>query len=268
MAIVRSAARQLLGADGATFVLLERDETGDYCYYADEDAISPLWKGSRFPMDSCISGWAMTHRRAAVIEDIYKDPRIPIDAYSKTFVKSLAMVPIRQEKPLGAIGAYWQEQRLPTFDQVELLSALADITASAIELIGFHTELEKRVRLRTAEVIAKTQELNANIRYASQIQNALLPTPEQMQELLPEHFVIYRPKDIVSGDFYWVRMWSGRTLRCACPCAASRALPMAFQRRWKTMAMQSRSTSSIITSAGSTRPCALRLRWRLDLLKM
>ncbi|WP_028626304.1 diguanylate cyclase domain-containing protein [Metapseudomonas resinovorans] len=39
--IVRSAARELVGADGATFVL--RD--GDRCYYKDEDAISPLWKG-------------------------------------------------------------------------------------------------------------------------------------------------------------------------------------------------------------------------------
>ena len=46
-AIVRSAARRLTGADGATFVL--RD--GTRCFYADEDAISPLWKGQRFPME-------------------------------------------------------------------------------------------------------------------------------------------------------------------------------------------------------------------------
>ncbi len=42
--IVRVAARELTGADGATFVL--RD--GDQCYYVDENAISPLWKGSAF----------------------------------------------------------------------------------------------------------------------------------------------------------------------------------------------------------------------------
>jgi hypothetical protein len=42
-AVVRRAARELTGADGATFVL--RD--GQQCYYADEEAISPLWKGSR-----------------------------------------------------------------------------------------------------------------------------------------------------------------------------------------------------------------------------
>src|SRR5689334_23022439 len=77
MAIVRRAARELTGADGATFVL--RD--GDLCYYADEDAISPLWKGQRFPLDTCISGWAMLNRQPVLIEDIYADARIPHDAY-------------------------------------------------------------------------------------------------------------------------------------------------------------------------------------------
>ena len=100
MAIVRRAARELTGADGATFVL--RD--GDKCFYADEDAIEPLWKGQRFPMSACISGWAMLNRQAAVIEDIYADPRIPADAYRPTFVKSLVMVPIRTQAPTGAIA--------------------------------------------------------------------------------------------------------------------------------------------------------------------
>ncbi|HVY79541.1 MAG TPA: GAF domain-containing protein, partial [Steroidobacteraceae bacterium] len=88
MAIVRRAARELTGADGATFVLRE----GDRCFYADEDAISPLWKGQRFPLEVCISGWAMLNRQPAVVEDIYADDRIPHDAYRPTFVKSLVMV--------------------------------------------------------------------------------------------------------------------------------------------------------------------------------
>nr|WP_297496702.1 GAF domain-containing protein [Ferrovum sp.] len=103
MEIVRHAARSITGADGATFVL--RD--GDKCFYAEEDAISPLWKGQRFPMSACISGWAMLNRQAAVIENIYADSRIPADAYRPTFVKSLAMVPIRTIEPVGAIGTYW-----------------------------------------------------------------------------------------------------------------------------------------------------------------
>lgn len=64
MRIVRSAARRLTGADGATFVLRDND----MCYYADEDAIAPLWKGQRFPMEICISGWSMINRKPAIIE--------------------------------------------------------------------------------------------------------------------------------------------------------------------------------------------------------
>lgn len=103
--IVRVAARRLTGADGASLVLRE----GDNCYYVDEDAIGPAWKGKRFPLETCISGLTMLNRRSAVIEDIYADERIPHDAYRPTFVKSLAMVPIRSRDPGGAIGVYWAE---------------------------------------------------------------------------------------------------------------------------------------------------------------
>lgn len=141
-AIVRSAARRLTGADGATFVL--RD--GDFCHYADEDAISPLWKGQRFPIETCISGWAMLNRQPAVIPDIYVDDRIPINAYRVTFVKSLAMVPIRTLDPVGAIGNYWADQHEPTPQEVELLQALADSTAVAMENVRMIDELEEARR--------------------------------------------------------------------------------------------------------------------------
>jgi GAF domain-containing protein len=75
--IVRVTTRRLLDAQGATFVLLEDDA----CYYADEDSISPLWKGQRFPAATCIGGWAMDHRQTVVIPDIRTDPRIPQEAY-------------------------------------------------------------------------------------------------------------------------------------------------------------------------------------------
>lgn len=144
--IVRTTARRLCGADGATFVL--RD--GDRCYYADEDAISPLWKGQRFPLDSCISGWAMRERRPAVIEDIYADDRIPHDAYRPTFVRSLVMVPIRRAQPIGAIGNYWQSPHHATDAEVELLQALADATAVAMTNVALWSDMEARVAERTA----------------------------------------------------------------------------------------------------------------------
>ena len=153
--IVRAAARELTGADGATFVLRDNG----YCYYADENAISPLWKGKRFPMEACISGWAMLNRKPAVIEDIYQDARIPHEAYRPTFVKSLAMVPIRTLDPVGAIGNYWATMREPREQEVRLLQALADSTAVAMENVQVYRELEQRVEARTAELQAANEEI-------------------------------------------------------------------------------------------------------------
>jgi diguanylate cyclase (GGDEF)-like protein len=147
-AIVRTSARELTGCDGASFVL--RDD--GYCYYADEDAIAPLWKGSRFPMEICVSGWAMNHRESVVIPDIYSDARVPHEAYRPTFVKSMVMVPIRTVDPIGAIGNYWAYQRQPTEKEVFLLQALADSTSIAMENVQLYSELEQRVRDRTAEL--------------------------------------------------------------------------------------------------------------------
>jgi hypothetical protein len=155
--VVRRTARHLSGADGASFILRE----GDQCYYADEDAIAPLWKGRRFPVNLCISGWVMLNRCPAVIPDIYADARIPADAYRPTFVKSLAMVPIRTIAPIGAIGNYWAAQREPSEWEVKLLQALADSTAVALERIGVYAKLEERVRARTAELEQANTELRA-----------------------------------------------------------------------------------------------------------
>ena len=132
MEVVTHAARQLLAADGITFVL--RD--GDRCYYAEEDAISQLWKGRRFPMNACISGWCMTHKKAVGIEDIYSDSRIPHDVYRPTFVRSLAMVPVLQEEPPAAIGAYWSTPRKITQADLELLQSIANAAGLAVAYVN------------------------------------------------------------------------------------------------------------------------------------
>ena len=204
MTIVRKVARELTGADGATFVLRDRLNEGEFCYYADEDAIGPLWKGSRFPIEACISGHAMINRKPIVIEDIYTDDRIPIAAYEVTFVKSLAMVPIRTIDPVGAIGNYWAHQHLATEEEVSLLQSLADITAVTIENIKVYDELEQRVKQRTLELEEKNQEILKSITYAKRIQQAILPPVHSIRENLENSFVLYKPKDIVAGDFYWM----------------------------------------------------------------
>jgi serine phosphatase RsbU (regulator of sigma subunit)/Tfp pilus assembly protein PilF len=59
---------------------------------------------------------------------------------------------------------------------------------------------------KTNQKINKQKEMiTDSITYAQRIQSAILPSPERMEELLPEHFILFKPKDIVSGDFYWIK---------------------------------------------------------------
>jgi len=141
MYIVRKAARKLTSADGVTFVLKDRD----FCFYADEDAISPLWKGQRFPANTCISGWAMMNKQSAIISDIFIDDRIPHDVYRSTFVKSLVMMPIRSIEPIGALGCYWSKEYSPSEDEVKYLQALADVTAVTFEKLQLYTFLKEKL---------------------------------------------------------------------------------------------------------------------------
>jgi two-component system CheB/CheR fusion protein len=162
-AVVRSAARELTGADGVTFVVREQNQ----CYYADEDAVAPLFKGRRLPIHGCIAGWTMIHARPAVVPNIFADSRIPVDLYRPTFVRSLAMVPVRSPEPVAAIGAYWASEHQATAYELEILTALADSTSLALVNVQLFDELrgsvarEQAARARSEAATAAKDEFLA-----------------------------------------------------------------------------------------------------------
>jgi GAF domain-containing protein len=128
VAATRRHARTLTGADGVAFVL----RAGNDCHYLDEDAIAPLWKGQRFPMDMCVSGWVMINVQSVAIPDVFADPRIPHDAYRPTFVKSMVMAPLRRPDPIGALGAYWRRRSAPQAEHVQIIELLADAAGTRL----------------------------------------------------------------------------------------------------------------------------------------
>lgn len=69
--------------------------------------------------------------------------------------------------------------------------------------------------------------ISGSIRYASRIQRAILPAPDQIDELLPRHFTLWEPRDVVGGDIYWVRPWGGGTLLILADCTGH-GVPGAF----------------------------------------
>lgn len=55
-----------------------------------------------------------------------------------------------------------------------------------------------------SDQIRKTNEISESLKYASYIQQAILPSPQLINRLLPENFIFYRPLNVISGDFYYV----------------------------------------------------------------
>jgi len=136
--VITTSARRYVGADGATVVM--RD--GNRSRYLEEDAIGALWKGRDFPMDECISGWAMQNGAQVVVPDTREDPRIPQPLYEATFVRSLVMTPIEcAGEVIGAMGAYWSEARSPSEAECVTLAAIANSAALALVNVRLLAEL-------------------------------------------------------------------------------------------------------------------------------
>ncbi len=76
-------------------------------------------------------------------------------------------------------------------------------------------------------VMAQKKEITDSIMYARRIQSAVLPPEEQIEALLDDYFILFRPRDIVSGDFYWLTEKEGKTIVVAADCTGH-GVPGAF----------------------------------------
>jgi len=72
------------------------------------------------------------------------------------------------------------------------------------QLQNKNRQLEEKVRERTAEIEAQKAEITSSIEYASRIQMAMLPMDDYFRSAFSDYFIIFKPRDIVSGDFYWI----------------------------------------------------------------
>ena len=76
----------------------------------------------------------------------------------------------------------------------------------------------EEIRLQKDEIEEHHKEIKDSIEYAKRIQNAILPSPSLINELLKNSFILYKPKDIVAGDFYWIERQNNKILFAAADC--------------------------------------------------
>ncbi len=125
--------------------------------------------------------------------------------------------------------------------QVLILLAYLYIKRREYKFMTEKSILEEKVRERTYEIEdqkneielqrdlidLKNSNITASITYASQIQNAVLPPFEFIDRLFPDHFILSKPKDIVSGDFYWITEKENKIIFAVADCTGH-GVPGAF----------------------------------------
>ena len=106
----------------------------------------------------------------------------------------------------------------------------------------------------------KNKDITDSINYAQRIQNALLPSKEVLS-LIPDGFILFQPKDIVSGDFYWMQQHNNRIYLAACDCTGH-GVPGAF------MSMISSSLlDEALLEKGITQPSEIFFEVRKGIIK-
>jgi tetratricopeptide (TPR) repeat protein/serine phosphatase RsbU (regulator of sigma subunit) len=90
-------------------------------------------------------------------------------------------------------------------DEIQQKNLALEQYNAELKSINQALEESNRIIQQQAETLSeKNQEILDSIRYAERIQRAILPSAEKWQRLLPESFLLYMPRDIVAGDFYWL----------------------------------------------------------------
>ncbi len=106
-----------------------------------------------------------------------------------------------------AVQCYHTTEAYSVKDE-ELLVLFSDHIARAIESV----RVEERIRKQHQLVLEQKKAITDSISYARRIQKAVLPSPAYIDNILSDYFTIFMPKDIISGDFYWVREIEGMSV--------------------------------------------------------
>jgi transcriptional regulator with GAF, ATPase, and Fis domain len=178
------------------------------------------------------------------MEIVINDHAKEYSKYTKSFKKSLVgetpeslvYIPLfTKEKKIGVLTAQCFSKNAYQDYHVNILRNMALSIAIAIDNANLYQNLEAKVAHRTAEVQKqkaiieeKNKDITDSIRYAKKIQQAIAPNIDDFNRNFVDSFILFKPKDIVSGDFFWFdHHEKGTTVFAAADCTGH-GVPGAF----------------------------------------
>jgi serine phosphatase RsbU (regulator of sigma subunit) len=214
--VAKNAIAQLGYVDCVVYLL---DEDGKFLIQRaahglknpiDLDILNPI----KIKIGQGIVGTVAETRRGEIVSDTSLDERYILD--DNVGLSEIAVPIVYQNKTIGVIDSEHPEKNFYPADDLKILDTIASMTATKLmqakndeKLLQYQNNLEYLVRQKTnelnktlTELKSQTLELTDSITYAKRIQKAILRHPASIKEILPESFFIYKPKDIIAGDFY------------------------------------------------------------------
>ena len=152
-----------------------------------------------------------------IFPDFTKNPSFPVlERCLKK--KESATCEIQLNFPDGTMG--WFELRVQPVPEGMLLFSvdISEQKVAELRLKKLSDQFEEVIQRRTIQLESRNRELLESLGYARGIQNAFLPQKEGLTKLFPDSFVIHKPKDIVSGDFYWYKNTKEKIMLAAADC--------------------------------------------------
>ncbi len=181
--------------------------------------------------------WCLDNNKRVLINDFQFEVTNFIKVIQKPLagrsVNSVIYLPLElNEKVIGVVTVQSFHKNAFSENHIDFLKNIAVFAEIALENALLYENLEEKVRERTTEVLMQknnaeaqkdlVEEKNRNIidsiNYAKRIQNALLKEENHVSDHLPSHYILFKPKDIISGDFYWSLEKKGHLYLVAADC--------------------------------------------------
>lgn len=210
----------------------------------DLDILNPI----TIPVGKGIVGTVAQTGQPEVVDDTSIDPRYIVDDEMR--LSEIAVPIISGTTVIGVIDSEHHERGFFTRKHLRVLQTIASLVANRIDRLNEQQErerlqseliaqlreneqlqtkvtreLEDKVLERTREIEAarvrielQAKDIRDSINYARSIQNSLLPSMQEVKQSFGDSFILYLPRDVVSGDFYWVAQKGGRHYLAVADC--------------------------------------------------
>ncbi len=158
--------------------------------------------------------WCITNAKEIIIHDADKEAKNYIPDFRKTinpfegltpeidedYAKSLIYIPLMvRGEAIGTLSVQSYKRNAYTSNHVEIMRMLANYVAIALSNAEQFEELQRKQRIITEF----NKHITDSINYAKRIQTAMLPDVDHIGQGLSDYFILFKPRDVVSGDFYW-----------------------------------------------------------------